>query len=119
MTETDKESVCENCGDAYAGPPSHWGHCPSCEGKNSVPSKEAVKYGRDQILSEIEWCNQMETKAKDAGRSTDMWRGASYVLSRMLGHGCVIGPCDERWLDDDFRSMMTKSRALTPEEHQS
>lgn len=77
----------------------------------SAPSKDAVEYGRRHLLAEIERLREGERSFNEKGEpdKAARWRFAAYWLDRMLGHGCVIGAFDERWLDDGFRTVMEEA----------
>jgi len=83
------------------------------------PSKEAIHYGRRNLNRLIErwerWAQEYEKKGEaEKARSH---RFHAWLLKRELGEGgCVVGGFDERWLDDDFRSMYES--ATTPVETQ-
>jgi hypothetical protein len=74
----------------------------------TIPTKDAVTYGREVVMREVERLRkgQHEFEAKGEDEKAARWRFAAYWMERTLGHGCVIGPFDERWLDDKFRSTM-------------
>lgn len=77
-------------------------------GAGGVPSREAVEYGREVVIREVERLRKGEREfiAKGEPEKAARWRFAAFWMERTLGHGCVVGPFDERWLDDQFRSTM-------------
>ena len=72
----------------------------------AIPSKEAVEYGRSVIEREVARLRQGEANytAKGDAEKAARWWFAAYWLERTLGHGCVIGPFDARYLDDEWRA---------------
>lgn len=77
----------------------------------SVPSIEAVEYGRGVLEREIKRLQDFEAQAASRGdeEAALRWGRIRKWLSWQVlgdGQGCVITAFDARWLDESFRSMM-------------
>lgn len=72
-----------------------------------MASKEAITYGREILVREVERLRQGELEFKNKGdeEKAARWRFAAFWIEfKLLGYnGCVVTPFNERWLDDDFR----------------
>ncbi len=78
-----------------------------------IPSVEAVTYGRNVIQREIKRLQDFERQARerDDESAADKWHQTSRWLDWQVlgdGKGCVITAFDARWLDEEFRGMMSK-----------
>ena len=77
----------------------------------SIPSIEAVEYGRSVLEREIKRLQDFEAQATSRGddEAVVRWGRIRKWLSWQVlgdGEGCVITAFDARWLDESFRSMM-------------
>jgi hypothetical protein len=81
----------------------------------NIPSKEAIEFGRSAATRLAEklrrW--EQESVAKGDRERAERNKWAAWMVERdLLGQsqGCVIAAFDERWLDDEFRSMMEAAK---------
>ena len=77
----------------------------------TIPSVEAVEYGRSVLQAEIQRLKGFEASAAAKGDrdAAERWGRLHKWLSWQVlgdGEGCVITAFDKRWLDESFRSMM-------------
>lgn len=77
----------------------------------TIPSIEAVEYGRGVLEREIQRLKDFEAQAASRGddEAEARWRRLYCWLSWSMlgdGEGCVVTAFDARWLDESFRSMM-------------
>jgi hypothetical protein len=75
----------------------------------TVPSIEAVEYGRAVLEREIKRLQDFEASATAKGDrdAAERWGRLHKWLSWQVlgdGKGCVITAFDARWLDESFRS---------------
>lgn len=80
--------------------------------KITVPSIEAIEYGRRVIQPVHDLLKEWEAKALSEGdevRASKFRFTAFMIQTKLLGHddgGCVITSFDKRWLDPKFRQAM-------------
>lgn len=77
------------------------------------PTKEAVRYGRDAMLRELERIDRMAAHETFTSERREFYAGmAKWLRMRLMGgEGCVVTAFDERWLDDGFREWMGRGDA--------
>ena len=80
----------------------------------TIPSVEAVTYGRAALEREVKRLQDFEASATAKGDrdAAERWGRLHKWLSWQVlgaGEGCVITAFDPRWLDESFRSMMAEA----------